>query len=171
MTACQGIVTAAPLNMEQRQPAFLRQDAGRHCGISDGPLLIGAGTDDGHQSAALIEIEACRMTMAEVYAGAVETVQGPMARGHRSATLPRRKASSRWRRITGYQPETLLYQLVAERCPRCRDRRAAEERSLASYVEAKFEPYLNCGRRSWTRWRPFERSRRARTLLGCPKPK
>jgi hypothetical protein len=26
--------------------------------------LIGAGTDDGHQSAALIEIAACRMTMA-----------------------------------------------------------------------------------------------------------
>lgn len=33
MTVCQGIVTAAPLNMELRQPAFLRQDAGRHCGV------------------------------------------------------------------------------------------------------------------------------------------
>jgi len=32
MTECQSIVTAAPLNRELRQPAFLRQDAGRHCG-------------------------------------------------------------------------------------------------------------------------------------------
>lgn len=35
MTACQGIVTAAPLNTELRQPVFLQQCAGRHCGGSD----------------------------------------------------------------------------------------------------------------------------------------
>jgi len=39
MTACQGIVTAAPLNMELRQPAFLRHCACRHCGAVTARVL------------------------------------------------------------------------------------------------------------------------------------
>ena len=48
--------------MELRQPAFLRQDAGRHCGTVTARRLIGAVTDDGQESAAFLEIEDCRIT-------------------------------------------------------------------------------------------------------------
>ncbi len=45
-----------------------------------------------------------------------------------------------------HRPEaTLLYQLVAERYPRFRERRAAEGRELPPYVEDEFEAYLKCG--------------------------
>lgn len=49
----------------------------------------------------------------------------------------------------GYQrnrPETtLLYQLVAQHYPACRDRRAAEDRPLPRYMEDEFDAYLKCG--------------------------
>jgi len=77
-------------------PDCCGRNAGRHCGGgSDGPLLIGAGTDDGHASAALIEIEARRIALACVYAHAVEAVQGRTAWARQSATLRRRRDSSR----------------------------------------------------------------------------
>src|SRR5690606_9407684 len=85
-------------NTDLRQPGLLRQDACRHCGGSDGTLLIGAGIVDGHESAAFIEIEACRIAMTCVY-GDVEAVQGRTAWAGRSATLRKRKAPSRRRAI------------------------------------------------------------------------
>jgi hypothetical protein len=94
MTACQGIVTAAPLNTEPRQPAFLRQDAGRHCGGSDGTLVIGAGNDDRHESAAFIEIESCRIALACVYAHAVEAVQGRTDTASRNQVRERQRMPS-----------------------------------------------------------------------------
>jgi ribosomal protein S27E len=45
-----------------------------------------------------------------------------------------------------HRPEaTLLYRLVAERYPKFRDRRVAEERPLPQYVQDEFEAYLKCG--------------------------
>ena len=45
-----------------------------------------------------------------------------------------------------HRPEaTLLYRLVADHCPRLRDRRAAEGRTLPQFVEDECEAYRRCG--------------------------
>ena len=67
---------------------------------SAGPLLIGAGSADGHESAAFIEIGACRIALACVYAHAVEAVQGRTAWSRRTATLRKPRVSSRRRNAT-----------------------------------------------------------------------
>lgn len=141
---------------------------------------VGTVTDDGHKSAAFIEIGACWIALAEVYAHAVEAVQGHTAWAHRTATLRRRKASSRRTGIGGTDPRRLLHQLLAEHYPRFRNRRATEGRALPRYVEDEFEAIpvvLNSGspeiRGSVPPWKgaslaailPFSRASRCRRLI------
>src|SRR5690606_31000015 len=57
--------------------------------------------DPAHESAAFIEIEACRIALARVYAQAVEAVHGRTAWACRTATLRRPRASSRRRGTRG----------------------------------------------------------------------
>lgn len=108
--------------------------------------MTGAGTNDGREFTAFVEIEGCRIVLACVYPHAVEGSAGTQGMDVPERDIAQAAAFIAPPGYRRHRPEaTLLYQLVAEHYPRFRDRRATEERPLPRYVEGEFEAYLKCG--------------------------